>query len=48
MLAPNEKNYEKKIYTSCSMSLTFTTEEIADATKGMKNGKSAGIDNMKN
>ena len=48
ILAPNEKNYEKKIYTSCPMSIPFTTEEIADATKGMKNGKSTGIDNIKN
>ena len=30
------------------MSIPFTTEEIVNATKGMKNGKSADIANMKN
>ena len=37
----------KKIYTSCSLSILFANEEIAVATKGTKNGKSADIDHIK-
>ena len=45
MLAPNNASLTKE-YIPRQMTRPFTTEEITKAVKKMKNGKSAGVDNL--
>ena len=47
VLAPKDKIFNVKTYPPKEMSTPFTAEEIRDSTKGMKNGKAAGPDDLK-
>lgn len=46
MLAPENNKDCKKHYQPTKMRIPFTKEEIGKATRSMKNGKSAGIDDL--
>lgn len=46
MLSPSDRNFNIKRYPPTKMTLPFTGEEISKITKGIKNGKAAGSDNL--
>ena len=46
MLAPSDKIYAIQDYKPKEMTTPLTADEIKKASKGLKNGKSPGIDNL--
>ena len=46
MLAPENQTGNYKEYEPRKMKIPFTTEEVRNAAKSLKNGKSAGSDNL--